>query len=210
MDSRYLLYLLLLLTASVFGLTQFKRQGLQFRIFVCYFALIFTSEVLTRVIGYYYQTSMPIYHVLVPLQMLFYSFFFSLLFTSGNPRKIVVIVGLFASLLSIANSLFWQSVFEMPSNAIILLSLLTITLVMLSFRHLLNHPSETKLLRTPLFWFNVGSLVFYGYTFLFIGFYNLFGIYLEWADDVMWLPNMFMYSSYFYALYLASKKRSFT
>lgn len=210
MDSRYLLYLVLLLSACVFGLTLFKRQGLQFRLLACYFALIFTSEVLTRVIGYYYKNSMPNYHVLVPLQMLFYAWFFSLLFPSRNTRRIVLLGGIIAALLSCANSLFWQSVFEMPSNAIILLSLLTITLVMLSFRHLLNHPSETKLLRTPLFWFNVGSLIFYGYTFLFIGFYNLFGIYLEWADDVMWLPNMFMYASYFYALYLASREGSFT
>ena len=210
MDSRYLLYLALLLTASVFGLIQFKRQGLQFRIFSCYFTLIFVSEVLTRVTSYYYQTSMPNYHVLVPLQMLFYAWFFSLLLLSGKSRRTVLLVGVLAAFLSLANSVFLQSIFEMPSNTILLLSLMIISLVLLSFRNLLLRPSEMKILQTPLFWFNVGSLVFYGFTFTFIGYYNVYGVNLEWAAQFIWIPNMFMYSCYFYALYLASKKGSFT
>lgn len=205
MDLRYSVYWGLLCCSAIYSLIHFSRMGRAYRLLALYIVFILVSETVSRIIGYLYHNSMPVYHVEVPLQFLFYGRFFGLLpHVHKNTSRTFLLLGVCGALLCLMNSVFLQSPNIFPSNAIILLTILVIPLTLFGFRQMLLHPSTLPILRTPGFWFLSGNLIFFSLGFFIFSYYNLIGS-EEWLFDVIWIANMLMYSGYFIASILESK-----
>ena len=209
MDSRYFIYLFVLSAATIYGLVHFKKLSIPYQILVCYLCITLLSETLSRYLAYKIGNSMPAYHLLIPVQILFYSYFYAqFLSKSKQVRSFIFASGGVVLLLCIANSWFVQGILTMPSNGIMLLAMLVITLTLFQFKQMIVHSTNVKLIKHPLFWFNLGGLVFYCLTFFVFGYYNLPGTAPDWAFFMILATNLIMYCAYFYALHLDRVKDS--
>lgn len=210
MNARFLSYLILILLALLYGLFAYRKLPVYGKGIVVLVGIVFMSECFTRLVIARCGTSYPSYHLLIPVQMLFYRFIYGRFFSLGkmevfflNVFAIVAVVG------SIAISLFFQSPFDFPSYGTSLISLLVSTYAILGFNSMLNNPVNKSLVKQPGFWFNLGNLLFYTVTFFTFGFFNplikLLAILPEWQYIIIWCMNLVLYSSYFITLLLSEK-----
>lgn len=209
MDSGYFLYLFIILVGAVYGLYRFRILNAPFRLLALYLALVFVSELSTRFFAYYIGSSNPNYHVLIPLQIIFYILFFTqTLGFSKHKTHFLYAAGVIAILLSIANTLFIQPFFSMPSNSITLLALLVIALTLLQFKEMLTNVEQLTLGKNAIFWFCIGGLIFYSITFFLFSMFNPIGSVPTWGYEIIKVCNMVMYFCYGRSLYLYSKTAS--
>lgn len=204
MDSRYLIYLLVILLGAIIGLYRFRSMSRPYQLLTIYLLIIFISEVFSRYLSWRIANSAPSYHILVPIQIVFYTFFFKAFFPTST--KTVLLIGAIVFMLCTTNSFLFQHFYSMPSNAIMILAIWVITYVMLLFKEILFSTGNKSLTKLPLFWFSFGSLFFYSVTFFAFCVFDIFGSIPEWVHDTIWFCNIVMYGSYGISILLSSRK----
>lgn len=201
----FLFYYALILSAAVYGVRHFKKLAPAYRFLVLLLVTVTISETMSRIIGYLYNSTVPVYHFLIPCQILFYGFFFKKLFVSKNAARFFLILGGIVMLLSISFS-FYDGLFAFPSNNITWLSFYLILGSLYLFFQLVQNPSEKSLFSLAEFWFAMGTLFFYAGTFLIFGLYEYFTLdgrkLPSWVSNAILVLNLILYSSYFISIYL--------
>ena len=121
-----------------------------------------------------------------------------------NTRIAWALTGLIITL-AILNSVFVESYLTFPSFSLLLLCLFVFPMTLLAFKHLLINPSREEVYTQPMFWFNMGGLLFYSVTFFIFGYYNYISTQEVWIHKLIWGVNLFMYSSYTISMYQAQR-----
>ena len=202
MDSpRYIIYVAILASAGIYGLTVFKRVSKPYSLFPFYFLVIMFFEMLSKYMAYHDGNNKAVYHVLIPIQILAYTYFYLKAFKNKKTQFTVLGVGLLLTCFCICNSLFVQAVTDMPTYSFIVISTFVIVLSLIVFKKILEHPTKLKIFAHPLFWFNLGSLVFYCLTFFVFGYLDFMVNSPNWVSYIIWVSNMIMYITYFISFY---------
>ena len=196
MTLRFVLYLLLLVVVFVIGALQYKKRSAPFQALTLLVGVTVVSESLGRCLTYRNGNSMPVYHIYIILLYLFYAWIYRELSTSPAIKKAILISAPVFVVLSIVNSLYYQSVKQFPSNMLLIACVLIIVLSLLIYRQMLSFPIEESLFRQPVFWLNTGTLFFFTTTFLFWSFFNYFirqKLNLTLLTDMIYLSNIIYY-----------------
>jgi hypothetical protein len=93
--------------------------------------------------------------------------------------------------------IFIQGIYTFPTYPLMLLSIGLTLATLMDFKRIIESPSSINILTLPVFWFNVGTLVFYSVTFFIFSLINSGIIFMP--KLVSWfigLSNVFMYSCY--------------
>lgn len=213
MTPQVWIYLFLLLSATAYGVYNFRDLTLPYRLLIAQVFLVLLSEITSQVIRHFILSSFPVYYVLIPALLLFNSLIYRTLFKSSIVLKeIVTIVAIILLVihwyLSLCTSEVWTESF--PSISLMLLSLFTISVSLLVFIQMLYSPIMIPLQKQAIFWWNSGNLFFYSVTFFIFGYFRYIkGLgqnMPEWSYTQIWLASMVMYSCHFTSLYFNRKK----
>lgn len=200
MSPRFIIYLLLISCLILFGIKKFSRLSREFKMLIFLVTYILFSEILSKILAFKFGNNMIVYHVLIPVQLVFYALFYII---SIRKWKIEIIVVTFIAVCCcFLNSLFFQSIYNLPTNSLILQALIIVPLCLSHMKTLAFEENNSALNRNPLFWFNLGNLIFYTNTFFVFAYYNLIGNPPEWVFVFIWILNIILYGSYFLAFAL--------
>ena len=169
MAPRFFIYLFLLICVVSYGLFNFKKISISSKYLVLMVGCTFVSESLSGNCLAILPNLALVYHILLPLTMLFLWLIFSQLV--NNFRKIDLIITVGAILLAIINSMFYQ-VDVFPSIGVSLLCNLAVWLCLQTFKNIINWPTSVSLVKRPEFWLSLITLFFYLITFFYFTFYN--------------------------------------
>jgi hypothetical protein len=204
MTPRFFIYLSLLIIVVSYGLLNFKKISVSSRYLVLLVGCTFISETLSGNGFAVIPNLALVYHILLPLTMLFLWLIFSRLI--NNYRKIDFIVTMCAFFLALINSMFYQTnIF--PSIGLSLLCNVAVWLSLQTFKQMINWPTSVSLIKRPEFWLALATLSFYLITFFYFTFYNSYKVVL-WLDSVNYFANWTLYLGYFLVLILDVKNKS--
>ncbi len=195
------LYYSTLIFVSVYGLLNIKEFKKKYKLLTILVIITLISEISAKCCYYYFGASFPPYHLLIVITIMFQAYIYAELIAEKEKQKrLLVFLASSTCLLSVINSIFYQTPFTtFPTNGIILLSLFTITLTLITFTKMIGYPSTVPLKKQPMFWFNTGNFIFYNLTFfVFAFFYHFYPG--KWASIVIWAANITMYIFYYLAL----------
>jgi hypothetical protein len=159
--------------------------------------------------GYYYRNNSVPFLFFFPLQLLTFILLYHQLFRLKLNKKVfwvlaASILGIFVliSLNSWTKELF-------PSLNALLLSAIVLPLSLFQFKQMLAEPVSIKLENQPVFWFNLGTFMFFSFDFFFLSFLEQMAEELpEWMFTAHWLINIFLFSTYFIAIILDASPKS--
>lgn len=209
----FLIYLIILIVATFYGLMYFKKFNKPYRIIVILLLLTLILDLTGRIgMNLGMESTYFIYHfniiILVSINLLFYLNIFEN--SSQLLKRIAILVTIIILIGTILNSVFYQQLNDFPSNGITLHAIQTIFLSLLAFQEMIKQPIEIPLLEQPLFWVNSGNLFFYTITFLIFAFFDYYKMIENWNYWFMLIlttSGIVLYSSYFRAIYLDKNRK---
>lgn len=206
MSPRYYIYLIVLTISLTIGMGRYDSLPRKYRLLFFLILITLISEIVSRYLAISIMNSRPAYHVLIPIQSLFYSMIYT---SSSNSKTWPRFTFLVVAALSILNTFLVQPIFEFPTYSLALLSVGIITIVLFDFRRLALLTIKIRLQQHPDFWLNLGSMFFFVPTFFIFGFINI-GLNLtpSWGLWLVLIANLIMYTCYGFAMYLASIKET--
>ncbi len=205
----YLIYFALIFSSSLFGILSYQKLSRAFQILVILLSLVTITEATSRILIILNGSSFPVYHLIVPLQIIFYSLIFRELFLAPWVKRLTLIIGAICLVFNFILS-FEKGWDAFPSLNIILLSTFLILCSLYIFYQLVQNPSERNLLEIGEFWFAVGNLMFWAGSFLILGLLEVSlanGIERPpWIFKVLKALNYLLYSCYLLSIYLELRK----
>lgn len=171
MSGRFLIYLIILFIIILIGLFNFKKLNSPFKILTIFILITFISESLSRFFAKEYRNSSPVYPVYFSLQYFFLTAFYS--FYLKNSRTIIAWSWPVVLLIFFINAVFFQTVWQFPSNNILISYPVYVLCSLLLFKNMLLKIEEAPLLKQELFWYNTSSLFLYLFTFFCWSFFNI-------------------------------------
>lgn len=191
------------------GIFNFNKLLFAFKILVVLLAFTFLAEIYAKILALQKGNNNLIYHLNVPVQYSIYTVIFYVLSVNKLQRNFAILSAAFLLLFAIINSGFVQSLLQFPTYSLLVESLLILGNVLLVFKNMLSRPTDTPLVSQGVFWFSLGTFIFYGFTFFYWGFFQFFLQNNELANVLLLIPysaNLLMYSCYFAALYVEIKR----
>lgn len=170
MATEYLIYLVIILIGFVLGLTRMANNPI--KPIIILLGVTLASEIVSRILVHNIHNSNPPYHFLNPLQSMLWGIFFWQQFNSSVKKKITLIACALLVILSIINSIFFQSLYVLPDNILRIQSFLFITLAFLLFFQIMDEHSEVNIFKDPVFLVTVALLWFSIISFIFINFHR--------------------------------------
>lgn len=205
----YLLYLILLASLSVYGFKRIKQLSPGYK-YLTYLALVITiSESLSRVFAWLIDTNLPVYHFLIPCQIVLYHLIFSNLIRDKKVKLVGNVLAICTLVTTIALTIN-SGIQAFPSWNISALSLYIIGMSLYIFYQLVQNPTEESLFRLADFWFALGNLVFFAGAFMI---FTLLQVIImknftrpEHVYDIVLYLNYFLYASYVVSIYFGTRK----
>jgi hypothetical protein len=159
-----IVYLVIIATGCIIGLTHIRRIDRSIKPIVFYLALVVVCEVINYLLAKIYRNNMPGYHVAAPLYFFCLGIFYYNNIEHLKIKKLVPwIVGAFG-LFAIINVIFFQPITSNPDNCTKAAALLNIALGAVLYLQLLESPADKNLFSQPVFiitiailWFNIIS-----------------------------------------------------
>jgi hypothetical protein len=213
MNLRFIIYLLIILTAFIIGMVRFKRLAIPFKFLAVLVGLSFLSELGTRVMAYQTGSSMPIYHVICVVHFVL----FSLIYHCLLETKVIKTAALWLMLpfigFAIFNLLKLQPITSFPSNSILISQALYIVYALALFLQMLTRPVLIPLSRQSMFWFNISVLVFSSVLLFNLGLINYFhkrDMDTSLLDAIIYAVSLTFYTLFGVALYLDNRIQTHT
>ena len=206
-SPRFIVYITLMSVLFIIGLLRLRKISAPFNILVFLIGLGVASDLFSRFLVIQFRSGLAGYHIYLPLQYLFITIFYSFYLKNKfwftySPLLILIF--------SIINTLFFQSVWSVPSNVVLISSLIFVIYSLLTFKYLLSDvSSSTSLVRLDIFWCNAIIAAYFTCIFFCWSFYNFF---LRHNIAATVFTNTIYYANYIYyftlgiSIYLNSKK----
>lgn len=160
MEWDFLFYLFVLLMIVLNGMVRFKYLTIPFKVLTILIFIILLSELSTRILRVTIRNTNPAYHILCILQYWGIAFIFSKLFKRAALKKAVLVSIIPFTIVTILNTLFFQTFFKFPSSIIMLSYLIFICFSLILCIQMLHETEEVNIFKQSTFWFNIGILVY--------------------------------------------------
>jgi hypothetical protein len=159
MSTRFLLYLLLLLSGIIIGIVRYKHLTIPYKLIFYFITVTFFSELTSRIFVLKIKNSFPVYHFYVILSTTIILLFYFSLFKIKALKIIIASCCLLFILTSAINSVYFQPLLSFPSFSIILSDIIIVCFSLLLFRTLVitGFTSEDKLV----YWLNAVILMYF-------------------------------------------------
>jgi len=167
-----IVYLLIVLIASVTGFAKWNRLTSAFRKLSVLLLVTFLFETAAVIFAYVLRNNALVYKVFAPVQVLFFTYIFAHLFTNKKLQKIIKPAGIVIVLIIIATSVFFFPARMMNTLSVVIKSVFFITLSLLKFREMLEDPEYENIIAEPVFWFCTAVLLFFTVNILYWAAYN--------------------------------------
>ena len=162
------------------------------------------SESFTYYLREHHQNNLWVYHLYVPLVFILMVLLYKKLLDPLVKGQLLWALGFLYLVFSISNSIYWQPISTLNTNAIWLSNLIFMGLSLIYFYFLLKSPIEVPLKKLAQFWLNLAILIYYSSTliiFLFISYID--GLSPELVNTTWWLNTaMFAVLNVLYAISL--------
>ncbi len=197
-----------LLILSLIGLIKIRKLSTVSKLIIVYVIISLITEYVAKKFALYYNDNTPVFHVFIPIQILFFSLlYFKVL--EIKKHKItywsLVLAFITLSIVISYNTSLWGF---FPSKNFIILCSLVFPLSLLFFKKMISNPVLTILELQPYFWINIGTFVFFTLVFFILGFHASLKLNVPfWIYDILWGANFLMYLSYFIAIILDSHSK---
>ncbi len=196
-----------LIFIGTFGFLNFKRLSPQQKLIVLYVTISAICEIAAYYFGLIYRNNSEVYHYYVLAQLIIFGVIYSrvLGFRKYRSSFWIMVLGLF--IVYLFNSYYFSSIYSFPSLNTALLTAFLIPLTLFQFRRMILFPIDKKLEEQPIFWFNFGTFLFYSFDFFFLGVYSSIDKVPEWMYVTHWGANIFLFSTYFIAIFLDAQPK---
>lgn len=203
-------YILVMVSSSVLGYVNYGNNKSSFRLLTQMVTVVLISELTAEILILNIGTSIPPYHFLQPIQVIYFGLIFYHLLRLNQPGKWLLAFSTVSIVITcVFLSLFYQSIYTFPSIGLVLLSLFVVMNCLVLLVQMLNKPSMEPLWKQANFWFAIGNLQFHTITFFIFGLYKAI---LEsnveeprWFYTLIWICNLILYSFDGLALYFDAK-----
>lgn len=207
MTPRFIVYILLLFSCSIYGLLNWKKfNSLNAKNLTLLLTITFISEIISRVLFFLEGMTYPVYHFLIPIQLVFFYVLSRTQHSIKAPYLNIFTILSLSSLLLMSIQTGWSA---FPSKQLAILGLYAISSALFYYLKALKKPTTELIWDQPMFWFFTGNLVFYSFTFFDFGFYaSLKSIDIEipdWLKKIIFFANLILYPCYFMCLYKTPK-----
>lgn len=211
MHNLFVIYLILLVITTLFGLVYFQKLTGPFRLLALMTGYVFLAELLSRYfITLGFKNTFPLYHLSSVILIAFTAGIYLKLIQSNPLQRFVIFLSLICGLTAILNTLFIQEIFTFPSFSIAAHAFMSITLSLTVFNEMIKAPTQTHILKQSLFWLNCGTFLFYSANFvgfiLYNEYYQIKGVTITWIFYLNWIGNMILYSCYLIGFYFNQKR----
>jgi hypothetical protein len=167
----FTIYLLLLLSVFLNGAVQYKKQSAPFKILIIFIGFTFITESISRILAWRLHNSMPIYHLVSPLEYTCFTLMY-LSFFQDKKTEAIKYLYLPVIIFSMVNSFYIQGLMNFPSNSILLFQIIYLAYSLLGFKQLLDMSTKTSIRRQSFFWLNTALLFFSSTQLFFFGLLN--------------------------------------
>jgi len=156
----FCVYFTILLVSSIFGMVNFKKLTVPFKILTLFLTYTFISEIVARVFALRFRNSSPVYHMFVIANYYFYTAIFYQLLRGSIIRKVVIWTIIPFSCFWMINILFFQHINSFPSYSLMVACTLFIVYSLALFMQMLETPTEIAIFKQNIFWFNISALFY--------------------------------------------------
>ncbi|MDW7693932.1 hypothetical protein R9C00_04165 [Flammeovirgaceae bacterium SG7u.111] len=140
-----------------------KKRKPEYNYLLANFFIVTVIKIITNVLADKVANNMPLYHLISLVELVFLTLFYTQILKFKRQTTRVLLAAFLV--LNVANSIFLQSIYEWNSYAISLNTLLYIYFGLYFFYRVYAKEETTNLFKYPLFYINVGFLVFFASTF---------------------------------------------
>lgn len=202
-SPRFNIYLTMLFLGFLYGLKNYLNLGSHFKALVLYLGFSFISEFISRILKVEFANSMPIYHFLIPIQFLFFGYFYSKLFKKN--ASLIISIAISFSIISGFITIIVQTLDKFPTYSFLILLLFVIVLALFNFKKMISDQNSIVICQTPVFWFNISGLIFFSTTLFFFGFKNVFNFKNDYYNWLTYGITILSYVFYIYSIHLEKK-----
>ncbi len=199
-DSEFKRFVFLISTEIVvilIALLNSKNIEKSMKWFALYLLIIMVSELIARYLSYTVGNNHIVFHVMIPVQILFFmSFYYHNLRKSISPKYFYLLLCI-VLIISLILSLRDGAIKSFPSMQFVILGTTIILLSLLQFKEMILFPITQKIEKQPLFWFNLGNLIFFSISYFFLGVLGSLSKVPQWAYIILWSFNIVLYVCYF-------------
>ncbi|MES2108901.1 MAG: hypothetical protein V4577_09155 [Bacteroidota bacterium] len=181
-DKIYLMYLLVLLLATIPGLARYKKLSKAFRILTILILCTLISEATKKVYGKIYHNNMPQAHAWAVIEFSLFSLTYYFLVIDARIKRLILFIIGGMVVLEIANVIFFEKLTQFPSLILEASHIVYVIYAVTLFRQMLLSPTEQSLFKQSLFWFNI-NMLFYATT-MFLN-YALLSYFIENKLDIV-------------------------
>jgi len=208
------IYFLILIGIFFFGLYRKKQLSSGAMGVWLIVSISLMVELLGRYLLFAIGTTAPTEHTINFLHFIAYGYTFSKYAVNKKLARSFWVGGLLLACYSAVNSIWIQDFFQSPSRSTMVFNVAIVLGSLITFFDMIKKPSQIPLLKQGLFWFNTATLFFYSITFFsfalhdhYLAQYYETGEYMpNWAIALIKGMNYYMYTSYFIAIWLDSKR----
>ena len=160
MTTRFIVYLILLLSVFVTGIWGFKKVSKPYGLLTFLIGITFISECVSRILILTIKSSIPVYHFLAPIEFLALSGVFFYLFTSKSTKQVIIWIAVIMFIISVLDTLFYETLFVFPAKYLLLSNFFYLLYCLLGFKQMLLSPIQVTLYKQSFFWLNTALLIY--------------------------------------------------
>ena len=156
-----LIYLIIVLIASLLGLFFFKKSALPQRIITVLLLVTLVSESISTYLPIHGFNNYPVYHFYVIIAFWLYSLIYFLFLPNQRARFFILLIPILFTIFSVINSLSFQKLDSFPSINIMTSNVILIVYCLIYFKYLIDLNPFQSLRKKGSFWFNCAVLVYF-------------------------------------------------
>lgn len=162
------------LLVGIFVMVYYRKLEKTSKIFAWFIVCSAIVQVIALILWLLKKNNMPLLHLYVPVGFALLAWYYRAVLGKLIAKGMIDVITLLFVCFSIANSIFFQSIFIFNSNALTVESILLIILSIFTFIVLLNQQlhSIARSVKLGLSWINSGILIYYSSTLLLFYFSN--------------------------------------
>lgn len=206
------LYLIVLLTGYLYGIIHYPNLNTPSRLLTQLLGFVFIAEIINVVLAYTIRYNLFVSYFLALVQLYYYYKIYQVLFSSKRIKALQQI-GLVITAIGVFLSTVLVYKFEgHPSSVSALLALFIVLSSLLLFMQMLKYPNKQSIFKEFGFWFGLGSLIFFSFTFFIFATYQNFLVnetldQPSWAGIIAKASNFILYGSYLVALIITAQSK---
>lgn len=186
-------FLILLLLITTFGFFQFRNLSNAYKFLTVYILFVGLIELVGIYLKGKIHTNFPSMNVFTFIGVVFNGLiYFQVLRNKKFARQIVIRFTTFCILSLALNLIYFQNLYEFPSNGMVIIVFQVVVFVFLTYVKLLNQSRKGPIYMQSDFWLNSGNFLFYGITLFIFAFFK----YVNQDENSTWIYSLIKYANF--------------